>query len=83
MLKEMGVSGMGIFTPIITIKPDGLSRHKVIMKQHSNLGQQGFILVWALLLMIVVTLLGVAGISTSIFEERMAANEALHQQIFF
>lgn len=40
-------------------------------------------MVWSLLLLIVVTLLGVAGISTSIFEERMAANEALHKQSFY
>ncbi|MFC1831924.1 PilX N-terminal domain-containing pilus assembly protein [Thermodesulfobacteriota bacterium] len=45
--------------------------------------EQGYIMVWALLLLIVVTLLGVAGISTSIFEERMAANEALHKQTFY
>lgn len=44
---------------------------------------RGFILVWTLLLLIVVTLLGVAGVSTSIFEERMAANEALYRQAFY
>lgn len=45
--------------------------------------QKGFILVWALLLLVVVTLLGAAGISTSIFEENMAANEALHKIAFY
>ena len=40
-------------------------------------------MVWSLLLLIVVTLLGAAGISTSIFEEQMAANEALHKQAFY
>jgi len=45
--------------------------------------EQGFILVWALLLLVVVTLLGVSGVSTSIFETRMAANEAVHKQTFY
>ena len=45
--------------------------------------EKGYIMVWSLLLLIVVTLLGAAGISSSIFEERMAANEALHNQTFF
>ena len=45
--------------------------------------EHGFIMVWVLLLLVVVTLLGVAGISTSIFEERMAGNEALHKQAFY
>lgn len=44
---------------------------------------RGFILVWALLLLVVVTLLGVAGVSTSIFETKMAANEALHKRAFY
>jgi hypothetical protein len=45
--------------------------------------EQGFILIWALLLMVVVTLLGVSGVSTSIFETKMAANQALHTQAFY
>lgn len=53
------------------------------MKQRHTINEHGFIMVWALLLLIVVTLLGAAGISTSIFEERMAANEALHKQTFY
>jgi hypothetical protein len=45
--------------------------------------EKGFILVWALLLLVVVMILGVSGISTSIFETKMAANEALHTQAFY
>jgi len=45
--------------------------------------ERGFVLVWALLLLVVLTLLGVAGISTSIFETKMAANEALHKRAFY
>ena len=53
------------------------------MKRKNIAGEQGFILVWVLLLLVVVSLLGVAGISTSIFETKMAANEALHTQTFY
>lgn len=53
------------------------------MKGRYIADDQGFILVWALLLMVVVTLLGVSGVSTSIFETKMAANEALHSQTFY
>ncbi len=53
------------------------------MKQHIAANEQGFILVWALLLLVVVTLLGTASITTSIFEEKMAVNEALHKQSFY
>lgn len=45
--------------------------------------EQGFILVWSLLLLVVVTLLGAAAISTSIFENQMAANEGLHKMTFY
>lgn len=53
----------------------------MIRKKESR--ESGFILVWALLLLIVVTLLGVASISTSIYETQMATNEALHKQAFY
>ena len=43
----------------------------------------GFVLVWALLLMVVLLILGVSGIGTSIFESEMTANDALHKQSFF
>ena len=45
--------------------------------------EHGFIMVWVLLLLVVVTLLGIAGVSTSIFEDQMAGNEALHKQAFY
>ncbi len=53
------------------------------MKRRIIADEEGFILVWALLLLVVVSLLGTAGISTSIFETKMAANEALHKQTFY
>lgn len=53
------------------------------MKRLGTVNEQGFIMVWSLLLLIVVTLLGVSSISTSIFEDKMAANEALHKQAFY
>ena len=53
------------------------------MKQLIKQNEQGFIMVWALLLLVIVTLLGVAGVSTSIFETKMAANQALHKQSFY
>lgn len=53
------------------------------MKRMIVPNEQGFIMVWALLLLVVVTLLGVAGVTTSIFEEKMAANQALHKQAFY
>ena len=43
----------------------------------------GFVLVWALLLMVVLLILGVSGIGTSVFESMMTANDALHKQSFF
>ncbi len=53
------------------------------MNRRTIADEQGFILVWALLLLVVVTLLGASGISTSIFETKMAANEALRKQTFY
>ena len=43
----------------------------------------GFVLVWALLLMVVLLILGVSGIGTSIYESQMTANDALHKQSFY
>lgn len=53
------------------------------MKRKTGLGEEGFVLVWALLLIVVLVLLGTFGISTSIFESKMAANDALHKQAFY
>lgn len=53
------------------------------MKKYMPADERGFILVWSLLLLIVVTLLGAAGMSTAIYERRMAANEALYKQAFY
>lgn len=53
------------------------------MKLLNIRSKDGFILVWTLLILIVVTLLGAAGISTSLFEKRMAANEAIHKRTFY
>jgi hypothetical protein len=65
---------------MIILKP---KRFEDRMNQRYIADEQGFILVWALLLMVVVTLLGISGVSTSIFETKMAANEALHKQTFY
>jgi hypothetical protein len=46
-------------------------------------GNGGFVLVWALLLMVVLLILGVSGIGTSIFDSLMSANNALHKQSFY
>ena len=53
------------------------------MKKKTGQGEEGFVLVWALLLIVVLVLLGTFGISTSIFESKMAANDALHKQAFY
>jgi len=53
------------------------------MKNKPILGEKGFVLVWCLLLIVVLMLLGTFGISTSIFESKMAANDALHKQAFY
>ncbi len=47
-----------------------------------QLGENGFILVYVLMLMVVLMFLGVSGISTSIFESKMAGNNAVHKQTF-
>ena len=53
------------------------------MKKKTGQGEEGFVLVWSLLLMVVLLLLGTSGIGTSIFETQMAANSALHKQVFY
>lgn len=53
------------------------------MKKKTGQGEEGFVLVWALLLIVVLMLLGTFGISTSIFESKMAVNDALHKQAFY
>ena len=79
VVRKGGI-GSGNSTVMTILKPrnfeDSMNRRYIS-------DEQGFILVWALLLMVVVTLLGVSGISTSIFETKMAANEALHKQAFY
>lgn len=51
------------------------------MKQQTN--EDGFILVYVLILVVVLMILGVSGIGTSIFESQMAGNNALHKQTFY
>jgi len=63
------------------LKP--MTSGEFIMNKRTRLGEEGFILVWALLLMVVMLLLGVSGIGTSIFEAMMSGNEALHKQSFY
>jgi hypothetical protein len=45
--------------------------------------EDGFVLVYVLMLMVVLMILGVSGIGTSIFETKMASNNALHKQTFY
>jgi len=45
--------------------------------------EDGFILVWSLMVMVVLLLLGVASITSSVFEEQMAANDALYKKTFY
>lgn len=53
------------------------------MERSGKSGEEGFILVFTLLLMVVVTLLGVSSIDTSVFESAMSANDALYKQAFY
>lgn len=53
------------------------------MKRITGRGEEGFVMVWSLLIIVVLMLLGTFGISTSIFESQMAANDALHKQAFY
>jgi hypothetical protein len=53
------------------------------MKKKTGQGEEGFVLVWSLLIVVVLVLLGTFGISTSIFESKMAVNSALHKQAFY
>ena len=53
------------------------------MKQSVKSGEEGFILVFTLLLMVVLVILGVSAIDTSIFESTMSANDALHKRAFY
>jgi len=56
---------------------------KNFMKIYGVRKDDGFVLVWALLLMVVVLLLGISGIGTSVFNSMMSANTALHKQSFY
>lgn len=53
------------------------------MKRSIRSSEEGYILVFTLLLLVVLTLLGVSAIDTSIFESNMAANDALHKRAFY
>ena len=53
------------------------------MKRLVESGEEGFILVFTLLLMVVLMLLGVSAIDTSIFESTMSVNDALYKQVFY
>ncbi len=55
----------------------------LVMKQSVKTGEEGFVLVFTLLLLVVVTLLGVSSISTSVFESTMSANDALYKRAFY
>jgi hypothetical protein len=55
----------------------------VVMERTVKLGEEGFILVFTLLLLVVVTLLGVSSIDTSVFESAMSANDALYKRAFY
>ncbi len=52
------------------------------MQRSVKTGEEGFILVFTLLLLVVVTLLGVSSIDTSVFESAMSANDALYKRAF-
>lgn len=53
------------------------------MQRSGTSGEEGFVLVFTLLLMVVVTLLGVSSINTSVFESAMSVNDALYKQAFY
>ena len=53
------------------------------MKQLVNQREGGFVLVFTLLLLVVVTLLGVSAVDTSVFESAMTANDALYKRAFY
>ncbi len=53
------------------------------MKRSVGKNEEGYILVFTLLLLVVVILLGVSATDTSIFESRMAANDAIHKRAFY
>ena len=53
------------------------------MERSVKSNEEGYILVFTLLLMVVLTLLGVSAIDTSIFESSMSANDALYKRAFY
>lgn len=53
------------------------------MKRSVDRGEEGFVLVFTLLLLVVVTLLGVSAVDTSIFESAMTVNDALYKRAFY
>jgi hypothetical protein len=54
-----------------------------ITRKSTKRKEGGFVLVWALMLMVVLLILGISGIGTSVFESMMSANDALQKQSFF
>ncbi len=53
------------------------------MKKNVNIEEGGFILVSTLMILIVLTLMGVSGITLSTMEIKMTGNRALHQKTFY
>jgi hypothetical protein len=53
------------------------------MELSEKSGEEGFVLVFTLLLMVVLMLLGTSAIDTSIFESSMSANDALYKRAFY
>jgi len=53
------------------------------MERSVKFGEEGFVLIFTLLLLVVVTLLGISSIDTSVFESAMSVNDALYKQAFY
>jgi len=53
------------------------------MKRTIISGEDGFVLVFTLLLMVVLMLLGTSAIDTAVFESEMSVNDALYKQAFY
>ena len=53
------------------------------MKLSVKSSEEGFVLVFTLLLLVVLMLLGVSAINTSVFESTMSVNDALYKRAFY
>ncbi len=51
--------------------------------QHLPRNEEGFVLVVALMIMVILTLLGISATTTSVVERQIAVNEVLHKQTFY